>query len=244
MLKALVESARETIQSGYYRHTEDLRRAPSLARAIDESPHDPAIIAEIKPASPTKGKMVPGGFDALMKRFVAEGACGLSVLTEPTHFNGSLANLKLAVATRAPTLMKDFVLDEIQIDCAATYGASAVLLIASILPKSRVQALIEYAHIAEREVLLECADRAELEMALASEADMVGLNNRDLRNFHVDLNRTLEAAKGLEFDRPFVSLSGYETRAQVQRVQGVADACLVGASLMEGRISVAQLVQP
>jgi indole-3-glycerol phosphate synthase len=243
MLKTLVEDARETIQSGYYRRTEDLRAAPSLRRAIESSPHRPAIIAEIKPASPTKGKMVPGGFETLMKRFLAEGACGLSVLTEPKHFHGSLANLRLAVATKAPTLMKDFILDEIQIDCAATIGASAVLLIASILPKSRVQPLIEYAHVAEREVLLECADRAELEMALGTEADMIGLNNRDLRSFRVDLTRTPEMARGLEFDRPFVSLSGFESRADVQRVEGVADACLVGSSLMEGRVTVAELVK-
>lgn len=244
MLRELVEAARDTVASGYYKRSEDLTWAPSLVDAVNASPHRPAIIAEIKPASPTRGKMVEGGIDALMRRFLAEGACGLSVLTEPKHFNGSLANLRAAVALKAPTLMKDFIIDEKQVDCAATIGASAVLLIMGALPKSRVTTLVEYAHLAEREVLLECADRRELEFALTTEADMVGINNRDLKTFQIDLARTSEAAAGIEFDRPFVSLSGFGSRADIQRVKGIADACVVGASLMEGRTSVAELVRP
>jgi len=245
MLKNLIETANETIASGYYRGTDQIKDAPSLVRAIDESPHDPAIIAEIKPASPLKARKVPeGGFEGSMKRFLAEGACGLSVLTEPRHFNGSLANLKAAVALRRPTLMKDFILAEEQIDCAASLGASAVLLIVGVLPKSRVTPLIEYAHLAEREVLLECGSKAELELALETDADMVGINNRDLRTFGVDLDRTLGFTEGVEVDRPLVSLSGFARRADVQRVAGVADACLVGSALMEGLVTVEELVRP
>lgn len=244
MLKNLIETANETIAAGYYRRTDQIKNAPSLARAIEGSAHDPAIIAEIKPASPLRTKKVyEGGFEGRMKKFLADGACGLSVLTEPRHFNGSLANLKTAVALGQPTLMKDFFLAEEQIDCAASMGASAILLIASVLPKSRVEPLIEYAHLAEREVLLECSTRAELEAALETDADIIGINNRDLKTFAVDLNRTLAFAQGLEFDRPLVSMSGFSRRADVKRVAGVADACLVGAALMDGLVTVEELLR-
>ncbi len=244
LLRELVDTARETIRSGYYRSTEEMRPAPSLRQAIEARarPGNPALIAEMKPAAPTRGKLVEGGYEALMRRFLADGAVGLSALTEPKHFNGSLALLKQAVATKAPVLMKDFILDEKQIDCAATHGASAILLIAAILPKSRLQVLTEYAHLAEREVLIECADRAEVELALTTEADLVGVNNRDLRSFQLDIGRTTEFTKGLDLDRPLVSLSGFGSRADVQRVADVAAAVLVGTSLLEGKTTVTELV--
>jgi indole-3-glycerol phosphate synthase len=138
--------------------------------------------------------------------------------------------------------MKDFILAEEQIDCAAGLGASAVLLIADILPKNRLERLIEYAHLSEREVLLECASRAEVESALASEADMIGVNNRDLRTFQVNIERTKEFTEGLEFDRPLVSLSGFATRADVLKVRDIADAVLVGTSLIEQTATVAELI--
>jgi indole-3-glycerol phosphate synthase len=246
LIRELVETTRETVRSGYYRAGESLKDAPSLVDALRASPHQPAVIAEVKPATPTRGslKLAAEGFDGLMQRFLEEGAAGLSVLTEPRHFGGSLANLRLAVATKAPTLMKDFIIDEKQIDCAASLGASAILLIVGILPKSRVQTLIEYAHLAEREVLLECGSRAELEYALGTEAELLGVNNRDLRTFQVDLDRTRTITDSLEIDRPLVSLSGFASREDVARVRDTADAILVGSALMEGRTTVAELVRP
>ena len=244
LLDELVLAARETVASGYYRHQGQIRRAPSLTTALAaaRAVHDPALIAEIKPATPTRGRLVQGGHPALMRRFLHEGAFALSVLTEPKHFHGSLANLRHAVATGAPVLMKDFILDERQVDCAADAGASAVLLITQILPPERLDDLIEYAHLAEREVLLECASRAEVEHALTTKADLVGVNNRDLATFHVDLDRTRGFTEGLDLGRPLVSLSGFQSRADVHRVRGVADAVLVGSSLVDGTTSVKELL--
>jgi indole-3-glycerol phosphate synthase len=244
LLHELVDTTRETIKAGYYRPSSEIKYATSLVKAIANAKEDGlrAIIAEVKPASPTSGKLIEGGLEAYVDRFVEEGACALSVLTEPKHFRGSLANLKLAVRKGVPALMKDFVIAEEQIDCAAHYGASAVLLIASILPRKRLQVLIEYCHLAGREVLLEVANRKEYEEAMASEADLVGINNRDLRTFQVDLQRTLDIAEGIEKELPVVSLSGFKSRADLDKVASVADAYLVGTSLLDGTTSVKELV--
>ena len=246
LLHELVDTTRETIKAGYYRPSNEIKYAPSLVKAIAAAKADNVrpIIAEVKPASPTKGKLIDGGLEAYVDRFVEEGACALSVLTEPKHFHGSLANLKLAVRKGLPVLMKDFVLAEEQIDCAAHYGASAVLLIASILPRKRLQSLIEYCHLAGREVLLEVANRKEYEEALASDTDLIGINNRDLRTFQVDLQRTIDIAAGFEKEHPVVSLSGFKTRADLDRVASVADAFLVGTSLLDGTTSVRELILP
>jgi indole-3-glycerol phosphate synthase len=245
LLHELIDSARETVKSGYYRPTGEIKYAPSLVKAIGQAGADGrrAIIAEVKPASPTKGKLIEGGLEAYIDRFVDEGACGLSVLTEPKHFHGSLSNLKLAVRKGLPVLMKDFVVAEEQIDCAAHYGASAVLLIASILPRKRIHTLIEYCHLADREVLLEVANAKEYEEAMASEADLVGINNRDLRTFQVDLERTIRIPQGIEKEKPVVSLSGFKSRADLERMATVADAFLVGTSLLDGTTSVKELVE-
>lgn len=246
LLQELVESARETIRSGYYRPRGELRPAPSLRKAIQavRAQGRYPIIAELKPATPLRGKLIEGGLDGYLERFVAEGACGLSVLTEPKHFHGSIAHLRSAVRTGLPVLMKDFILAEEQIDCAAHHGAAAVLLIASILPRRRLQTLIEYARLADRETLVEVANRKEFAEAMQSEADLVGINNRDLRTFDVDLGRTLMFAAGIEKDKPILSLSGFRSKADIQRVAGVADGFLVGTSLLDGTTSVQELTNP
>jgi indole-3-glycerol phosphate synthase len=102
--------------------------------------------------------------------------------------------------------------------------------------------LIEYAHMADREVLVEVGSRKEYEHALGTEADLVGINNRDLRTFAVDLERTRVIPEGLERSKPLVSLSGYETRAQIERYTPFADAFLVGSSLVDGRAALKELV--
>lgn len=245
ILRELVDSARETIDSGYYRPRDGLKHAPSLVRAIEETNKagKRAVIAELKPATPTRGKLIEGGLEGYLARFVDEGACGLSVLTEPKHFHGSLPLMKKAIMTGRPVLMKDFILAEEQIDCAAHYGASAILLIAAILPKKRLQILTEYAHLANREVLLEVGTEKEYEAALASEADLIGINNRDLRSFEVDIERTLRIVASAEKEKPIVSLSGFTGPADAEKVDGVADAILVGSSLIEGITTVEEMTR-
>jgi indole-3-glycerol phosphate synthase len=157
------------------------------------------------------------------------------------HFHGSLANLKKAVATGRPVLMRDIILDELQIDCAASLGASGVLLTASVLPKKRLAALIEYAHLADREVVLEVANRKEYEHALTTEAELICVNNRDLKSFELDLDRTRLAIEGIEPRQPVISHGGLRTRADVERVMEFADAVLVGSALIEGETTIAEL---
>lgn len=245
MLRQLVDTARETIQSDYYRPRDALRPAPSLVKAIQaaEAAGKRPVIAEVKPATPTKGKLIEGGLDAYMAQFVADGACGLSVLTEPRHFHGSLALLRKGVSTGLPVLMKDFFLDEQQVDCAAHHGASAILLIASILPRSRLQRLTEYAHLADREVLVEVSNEKEFQAAMEGDADLVGINNRDLRTFEVDLERTVRIAASSERLKPIVSLSGIQGPADARRLDASCEAILVGSSLLEGTTTVAELAQ-
>lgn len=244
LLRALVDSARETIATGYYNPRSETLPAPSLLGAIESvrSANRRAIIAEIKPATPTRGTLIEGGIEAYVKRFVEEGACALSVLTEPKHFHGSLANLRLGVETGLPVLMKDFIIGEEQIDCAAHQGAAAILLIASIAPWKRIQALIQHAHLTGREVLLEVANEKEYREAMASAADLVGINNRDLRTSEVDLERTNRIATSAQKRKPVVSLSGFASPADLEKVAAHADAFLVGSSLIEGKTSVKELV--
>lgn len=240
LLTDLVDTARQTVASGYYVSRGRLKKAPSLRAAIEEAKTAGKIpiLAEVKTASPTRGALVKGGIDGLIARYVDEDATGLSVLTEPKHFHGSLANLRKAVATGLPVLMKDFVVDEKQIDCAADTGAAAVLLIATILPEPRLADLIDYAHAAEREVLLEVADRAQYEHALTTEADVVGVNNRDLRTFRVDMETTRRVADGAERDRPLLALSGYDSAEAVQKALPFVDGFLVGSSLVDGTTTI------
>lgn len=244
MLRAFVDSAREAIAYGYYSPRSEILPAPSLVGAIESvrAANRRPIIAEIKPATPTRGTLIEGGIEAYVKRFVDEGACALSVLTEPKHFHGSLANLRLGVKTGLPVLMKDFIIAEEQIDCAAHHGAAAILLMASIVPRKRIHRLIAYAHLAGREVLLEVANGKEYLEAMTSEADLVGINNRDLRTSEVDLERTNRIATSAQKRKPVVSLSGFASPADLEKVAAHADAFLVGSSLIEGKTSVKELV--
>lgn len=243
LLTDLVDTARQTVASGYYVSRGRLRKAPSLRAAIEEAKAagKTPILAEVKTASPTRGTLVKGGVGGLIARYVEEDATGLSVLTEPKHFHGSLANLRKAVATGLPVLMKDFVVDEKQIDCAADHGAAAVLLIATILPKPRLADLVDYAHAAEREVLVEVADRDQYEHALTTEADLIGINNRDLRTFRVDMETTRRVADGVDRDRPLLGLSGYDSADAIRKDLAHVDGFLVGSSLVDGTTTIREL---
>jgi indole-3-glycerol phosphate synthase len=139
--------------------------------------------------------------------------------------------------------MKDFILDEVQIDCAARMGAAAVLLIAALHPAERLATLVDHAHAQGREVLLEVASAPEYAWAMGSRADAVGINNRDLGTFAVDIARTLTIAKGAPKTRPVVSMSGLRGRGDLDRVSSVADAFLVGSSLLDGTTTLEELLR-
>ena len=202
-----------------------------------------ALIAEIKKASPSAGVIRPN-FDpvALARSYEAGGAACLSVLTDEQFFQGSLDHLRaVRQAVNLPLLRKDFIIDERQILEAAEAGADAILLIVAILDPDRLQRFHDLATGAGLAALVEVHDAAELDRALDIGATLIGVNNRDLKTFRVDLGTTealaarLQAAGKLTGQDPvlLVAESGIHTRADVQRLQqSGAGAILVGESLV------------
>jgi len=197
---------------------------------------DVAIIAEIKRASPSEGAIREGGFDpaAIARQYDGDGAAALSVLTDERFFGGRLEHLTAARdACSVPVLRKDFVIDEYQLFEARTAGADAVLLIVAALPPALLRDLLALARTLGMRALVESHDAAELEIALESGARILGVNNRDLRTFEVDLGVTGRLARMIPPDRLLVAESGVHTRDDVRRLaEAGADAALVGTALM------------
>jgi indole-3-glycerol phosphate synthase len=207
---------------------EALRRAPR-----------PRIIAEIKRRSPSRGEIRPD-FDAVAcaRAYAEAGAAALSVLTDERHFGGHLDHLeKVRRAVELPLLRKDFLVDPYQVDEARVRGADAVLLIAAALPGAagarRLAALRARAAGLGLDALVEVHDEDELERALAAGADLVGINNRDLRSFETDLSTTERLAPRVPQGVVLVAESGIFTPRDVARLEAAgAQACLVGEALM------------
>jgi indole-3-glycerol phosphate synthase len=206
---------------------------------------DIALIAEVKKASPSKG-VICENFDPvrIAKEYEAAGASCLSVLTDEKFFQGSLDYLRqIRAAVQLPLLRKDFIIDERQILEAIEWGADAILLIVAILDDARLKKFHDLASEAGLAVLVEVHDEAELDRALAIGATLIGVNNRDLKTFTVDLATTERlAAKLLQSSdsspqpsKLLVAESGIFTRADVERLKQCSSAAiLVGESLMRG----------
>ncbi len=196
---------------------------------------DIKLIAEVKKASPSRG-VIRGDFDpaAIAGVYEESGADCISVLTEKKYFQGSLDYLgEIRKTVRLPLLRKDFIIDAYQIFEARAAGADGLLLIAACLEKNQIG---DYAGIAQGiglDVLVEVHAYKELDKALSAGAMLLGINNRDLRTFKVDVKTTLELMKDVPDDRIVVSESGIKTREDVVMLHkaGVA-AVLVGESLM------------
>jgi indole-3-glycerol phosphate synthase len=199
----------------------------------------PAVIAEIKKASPSKG-LIRGDFDAawLAGRYEAGGAAALSVLTDEPFFQGSLRNLELAsAAVDLSCLRKDFMVDAYQIAEARAHGGDAILLIAAALSHAEMRRFAEAAHGLELDVLVEVHTGEELDRVLdalgETGADAIGVNNRDLRTFAVRLETSLELAERIPRSVVRVAESGIGTADDLARLRGAGfDAFLIGESLM------------
>jgi indole-3-glycerol phosphate synthase len=195
----------------------------------------PAVIAEIKKASPSRGVLCedfnPG---AQARAYFAGGAAALSVLTDKEYFQGSLGDLKTARATAPlPVLRKDFTIDEIDVVEAAAAGADAVLLIAAILTAREIAQFRRTAQQYGMAALVEIHDEAELDKALEAGADLIGVNNRDLRTFEVSLETAERLAPRLPREAVRVAESGIHGRADVERLTAAGyQAFLVGEHLM------------
>jgi indole-3-glycerol phosphate synthase len=197
--------------------------------------HRPAFIAEIKKASPSKGVLArdfePAG---IAREYQRGGAAALSVLTDTEFFEGRLADLEAArAAANLPVLRKDFTIGEIHVLEAAAHGADAILLIAAILEDSELRRFRELAAGYGMAALVEVHDSGELRRALASGAEIVGVNNRDLRTFQVSLETSLDLADKIPSGVLKVSESGIRRREDVERLQAAGyQAFLVGEHLM------------
>lgn len=201
-----------------------------------------ALIAEVKKASPSAG-VICEDFDPvrIAREYEAAGASCLSVLTDERYFQGALSYLQdVRAAVSLPLLRKDFIIDERQILEAIEWGADAVLLIVAILDDRQLVRYQELAAAGGLAALVEVHDEAELARAVAARACLIGVNNRNLKTFQVDLATTEKVASRLSIDgnnagRLLVAESGIHTRADVERLQrSGACAILVGESLMKG----------
>jgi indole-3-glycerol phosphate synthase len=249
---ALARSAQENIAEGYYRDLGDLPVKPfgrrSLKGSIMRSKLTP-LLAEIKFKSPAEGKLRPAGdVRKIALAYERGGVSGISVLTEPKHFDGDIRYIPLVKGSvKVPVLMKDIVIDPLQIDAGADAGADAVLFIAAIfmnrLANASIEEMFSRARDRELEVLLEAHTEGEYAFALESEADVVGINNRNLDTLEVslDVSRSL-LGKGHERrerlrlagrDKPVISESGIRTRREIDELRGLgADGFLIGSAFM------------
>jgi indole-3-glycerol phosphate synthase len=239
-LDTLAQSARTTIDSGYYETLkEPVTSSISLKQAILEAENAP-VITEIKAASPSAGTIR----EHIQASSVAEsmekgGAVGISVLTEPKHFHGSLRSLAEARRTvKLPILMKDIILSPVQLDAASKAGANVALLIEALFDRGycecSIHEMIARAHSAGLEILLEVHTADEFRSAVRTHADLVGINNRNLATLKVDLNVTkaiLErnSAEG----KVVVSESGINTATDLRFLRECgAQAFLIGSAVM------------
>ena len=204
-------------------------------RAALEGPGPIRLIAEVKRRSPSAGLIRPD-FDpvAIARTYQAHGADCISVLTDGPYFGGHLSDLaRVRAAVALPILRKDFLIEDYQIVEARMAGADAVLLIAEVLDDERLAALLGRARSLGMAALVEIYEEANLDRVLAAGADLVGVNNRDLRRFEVDLEHSFRLRPRVPEGVLFVSESGIGGRADVERLEAAGvDAILVGESLM------------
>jgi indole-3-glycerol phosphate synthase len=214
----------------------------SLALEAASRPSRPALIAEVKKASPSKGLMredFADGFDPvkIAQAYKANGAVALSVLTDDTFFQGSLDDLQRAkTAAGLPTLNKEFMLDELQFYEARAHGADAVLLIVAALERKQLVDFFALARELSLDVLVETHDERELDTVLEwlPEAGLIGINNRDLKTFATDLAVTFRLAKRVPAGKLIVSESGIQKRDDVLRLsEAGVRAVLVGEALLQ-----------
>lgn len=194
-----------------------------------------SFICELKKASPSKGIISEEfPFEAIAKEYEAAGASAISCLTEPKWFKGDMAYLtKVAGEVEIPVLRKDFIVDACQIEEAALGGASAILLIAAILTDEEIRNFLKEARDLGLGVLCEAHDEKEMERLLAAGARIVGVNNRDLRDFTIRLENTEKLAPMVPDEVLLVSESGMMSPAIVKRMhEAGADAVLIGEMLM------------
>ncbi len=232
--KAEVAKLRPLLEK--YRHEAALRNdVRSLYNALTVGQDELALIAEVKKASPSVG-VISENFDPVnqARLYQQAGASAISCLTDEKYFQGHLSYLtRIRQAVDIPVLRKDFIIDEVQIYEAVVAGADAILLIVAALDQETLIRLFDCATTFQMDVLMEVHDREELDRALETDARIIGVNNRNLKSFKVDLHTTQELAEDLPEDVILVSESGIKTPADARLIHSWgANALLVGEALM------------
>jgi len=242
VLDSIVQARRERIDElrarfGHLSVEELARSQRSLAAALrtrngqSRSPQ-PALIMECKAASPSRGTIRSDYDPASLATQYAPYAAAVSVLTEPDRFNGSFDDLAtVREVVDVPVLCKDFIVDEVQVLAARSLGADAVLLMLSVVPDDVYRELAELAHSLGMEVLTEVSTPEEMHRAAVLGAEVIGINNRDLRTLETDLARTEEMAPLAPAGVVLIGESGVGAPDDVRRLSGLVDALLVGSSL-------------
>lgn len=207
-------------------------------KAAISAPNQINLIAEIKFASPSAGLIRPKTDPTLIGRIYEEaGAAAISLLTDKRFFQGDLNHLpRLKQAVALPILRKDFIIDEVQVREASIYGADAILLIARILSHAQLADLISVCRELGMAPLTEVHDKDDLDKAVDSGAEIIGINNRDLDSFTVDINTTFKLAPLVSDDRVVISESGLANKADIQSLKTTGvQAVLVGSALMKNK---------
>jgi indole-3-glycerol phosphate synthase len=217
--------------------------ARSFAFALQQEKGKLALVAEVKKASPSAGVIVES-FDpiAIAKNYARAGVEAISVLTDEQFFQGRLDYLQLIRdQVPQPLLRKDFVLDPLQIMEAAVAGADAILLIVAALEQEQLVSLLETAALYQLDALVEVHTLAELDRALETDARLIGINNRNLATFEVDLSVTEKLSEQVPEEIVLVSESGIRTAEDLARIKACSvDAVLIGEALMRGQSAFLQ----
>ncbi len=245
ILDKIVAVKREEVAAALRRKSLEVVRADAESRVLTRdfvgalrnkiAAGEPAVIAEIKKASPSKGVLRADFIPADIAQSYAEhGAACLSVLTDVQFFQGSVDYLKQARAScQLPVLRKDFIVDAYQVYESRVMGADAILLIASCLDDAQMMSFEAIAHSLDMAVLVEVHDAAELARALKLKTSLIGINNRNLQTFEVSLDTTLTLMREVPADRLLVTESGIHTREDVLRMGAAGiNAFLVGEAFM------------
>jgi indole-3-glycerol phosphate synthase len=240
-LEELVEATRERLEERKrarpWNQIEGMVSSASRSLPFAEALSRPgtSVIAEYKRRSPSAGVIRDGAsVTEMVRAYERGGAAALSILTEHDHFGGSLDDLAEArEAADIPILRKDFTIDPYQVYEARAYGADAILLVVGSLEIRELGSLLGVARELELDAIVEVHDEEELEMALDVDADVIGINNRNLVDFDVDLQVTFELLTDVPAGKTVVSESGIHTRADVVELEDAGvDAVLVGEALM------------
>lgn len=239
VLKKLVENSHKAISDGIYEVSESLPRSEiDLLDSIKGTKHA-ALITEVKFASPSLGKIRDFSSPTeIAKAMVRGGALGLSVLTQPYMFSGSPKYfIEIRKQLKVPMLMKDIIVDKVQIDAARKIGADYMLLIQSLFDSGQLKEIDEFVGYGRRQglrVLIESHTKKEFENSLKTEADIIGINNRNLDTLEIDINTTKKILNEYDKKRVIISESGIESADDIRFLRKCgADAFLVGSSIMK-----------